>query len=91
MFYEPVRDRLIRYAQVNTQSDPLSREVPTTRRQFDLAHLLRDELVRIGADNVHLDESSCVLCADIPASAPSQKRAYPQRRTSSCVRPTSRA
>lgn len=69
MFYEPVRDRLIRYAQVNTQSDPLSREVPTTRRQFDLAHLLRDELVRIGADNVHLDESSCVLCADIPASA----------------------
>ena len=68
IFCEPVLDRLLRYARVNTQSDPLSRTVPTTGRQFDLARLLREELLRIGADRVRLDERACVLCADLPAT-----------------------
>ena len=76
IFCEPVLDRLLRYARVDTQSDPLSRTVPTTGRQFDLARLLREELLRIGADRVRLDERACVLCADLPAT-PGREQAEP--------------
>ena len=67
-FYEQVRERMIRYARVNTQSDPLSSDIPTTARQFDLARLLQDELKSIGASDVYLDERACVLYARIPAT-----------------------
>ena len=43
-FYEQVRDRLIRYAKVDTQSSNHSDTVPTTMKQFDLARLLEAEL-----------------------------------------------
>ena len=68
-FYEQVRDRLIRYAQVDTQSARRSDTVPTTKKQFDLAYMLRDELVKIGATEVWLDEEKCVLYAAVPSTA----------------------
>ena len=67
-FYEQVRDRLIRYARVDTQSARTSDTVPTTKKQFDLAYMLRDELMKIGAADVWLDEEKCVLYASIPAT-----------------------
>ena len=67
-FYEQVRDRLIRYARVDTQSARTSDTVPTTKKQFDLAYMLRDELMKIGAADVWLDEKKCVLYASIPAT-----------------------
>ncbi len=69
-FYEQVRDRLIRYAKVDTQSARVSDTVPTTKKQFDLAYLLRDELMEIGAADVWLDEEKCVLYAALPATLP---------------------
>ena len=69
-FYEQVRDRLIRYAKVDTQSARVSDTVPTTKKQFDLAYMLRDELLTIGAADVWLDEEKCVLYAALPATAP---------------------
>ena len=69
-FYEKVRDRLIRYARVDTQSDPSSTCVPTTDKQFDLARMLRDELLSIGAENVWLDEDKCVVYGTIPSTRP---------------------
>ena len=69
-FYEQVRDRLIRYAKVDTQSARVSDTVPTTRKQFDLAYLLRDELIEIGAADVWLDEEKCVLYGTVPATLP---------------------
>ena len=69
-FYEQVRDRLIRYAKVDTQSARVSDTVPTTKKQFDLAYMLRDELLAIGAADVWLDEEKCVLYAAVPATAP---------------------
>ena len=69
-FYESVRDRLLRYARVDTQSARISDTVPTTRKQFDLAYLLRDELVAIGAADVWLDEDRCVLYGKLPATVP---------------------
>ena len=68
-FYEQVRDRLIRYARVDTQSARVSDTVPTTKKQFDLARMLRDELVTIGAADVWLDEEKCVLYGRVPATA----------------------
>jgi tripeptide aminopeptidase len=69
-FYEQVKGRLIRYAQVDTQSARMSDAVPTTQKQFDLAYMLRDELVSMGAADVWLDEEKCVLYAGVPATAP---------------------
>ena len=69
-FYQQVRDRLLRYARVDTQSSRESSAVPTTRKQFDLARLLRDELTKMGAAEVWLDEEKCVLYAAVPATAP---------------------
>ena len=69
-FYEQVRDRLIRYARVDTQSARVSDTVPTTRKQFDLAYMLRDELRKIGAADVWLDEEKCVLYGTVPSTLP---------------------
>jgi tripeptide aminopeptidase len=69
-FYEKVKERLLRYARVDTQSDPASGSVPTTRRQFDLARMLRDELTAMGAADVWLDEDKCVLYARLPSVRP---------------------
>lgn len=68
IFYEQVRDRLIRYARVDTQSARVSDTVPTTKKQFDLAYLLRDELTAIGAADVWLDEEKCVVYGRVPAT-----------------------
>ena len=59
--YQKVKERMIRYAKVNTQSQPYSGTWPTTSCQFDLARMLRDELVEIGVSDVFLDEKSCVV------------------------------
>ncbi len=52
MFEEAVKERLIRYAKVDTQSSNDSDTVPTTMKQFDLARMLRDELTAIGVSDV---------------------------------------
>ena len=42
IFYEAVKERMIRYAKVDTQSVNGSDTVPSTKKQFDLAYMLRD-------------------------------------------------
>ena len=44
------RDRLVRYAQVWTTSDPDSPSAPSTERQLDLSRMLLDELKGLGLD-----------------------------------------
>ena len=65
---DKVHERLMRYARINTQSQPYQGTWPTTPGQFDLARELARELVSIGVENVHLDEKTCVLYAWLPAS-----------------------
>ena len=65
-----VRERLIRYARVDTQSRHFEGSWPTTRTQFDLARMLRDELEDMGADDVWLDEEACVVYALLPSTRP---------------------
>lgn len=64
---EKVRERLIRYAKVNTQSDEMSDTTPSTEGQWDLAHLLVDELQSIGMTDVTIDDK-CYVMATLPAN-----------------------
>ena len=50
-------ERLIRYCQVDTQSDPSHEDVtPSSQKQFDLARILKQELEELGLQEVVLDE-----------------------------------
>ena len=68
LFYEKVKERLIRYAKIDTQSANGTSRVPTTDCQFDLARVLYEELIQIGVPDVYLDEEKCVVYGKIPAS-----------------------
>ena len=67
-FAEETLDRLVRYAAIDSQSDADSPTAPSTDRQFDMLHLLRDELTEMGAQDVTLTEYGVVL-ATIPGTA----------------------
>ena len=61
-------ERLIRYCRVDTQSDPKNDgETPSTRKQFDLAKILEQELKELGLENVELDEH-CYVYGWLPAN-----------------------
>ncbi len=66
--YEQVKIRLLRYSQIDTQSQPYSGHWPTTDKQRDLAHLLRDEMIEIGVSDVYMDEAGCVVYGRIPSN-----------------------
>ena len=51
-----VADRLMRYVQVDTQSDPYSETFPSTEKQKNLSLLLVDELKSIGISDAYMDE-----------------------------------
>lgn len=61
-------NRLLRYVRVHTTSDPASDTVPSTARQWDLLHILRDEMTAMGLADVHLDDKG-YLFATIPATS----------------------
>ena len=52
--YEKVKERLIRYAKIDTQSQPYSGHWPTTEKQKDLAIVLKKELIDIGVSSCNL-------------------------------------
>lgn len=60
-------DRLIRYAKINTQSDENNPSCPSTRGQWDLAHLLVEELNEIGMEDVTIDENAYIM-ATLPSN-----------------------
>jgi tripeptide aminopeptidase len=63
-----VAERFIRYAQVDTQSDPASPTQPSTEKQKDLSRILEAELKAIGLEDAELDEHGYVY-ATIPATS----------------------
>ncbi|MBY0479005.1 MAG: peptidase T [Chitinophagaceae bacterium] len=60
-------ERLMRYAQVDTQSDPESDTSPSTEKQKDLSAMLVAELLMMGIEDAHMDEYGYVY-ATIPAN-----------------------
>ena len=60
-------ERLLKYVKVFTTSDDDSESVPSTKRQFDLALLLVDEMKSIGIKDAHVDDK-CYVYGSIPAT-----------------------
>ncbi|MBK3495540.1 peptidase T [Viridibacillus sp. YIM B01967] len=65
---ETVIERLVRYAQIDTQSNADSETTPSTEKQWDLLHVLKKELAEIGMIDISLDENG-YLFATLPANS----------------------
>ncbi|MGE4610149.1 MAG: peptidase T [Paracoccaceae bacterium] len=66
-FDQELEDRLVRYAAIDSQSDDDSATAPSTKIQFDMLKLLKQELTDIGAQDVELTEYGVIL-ATIPGT-----------------------
>jgi len=54
-------DRFLGYITVDTESDPNSDETPSSKKQWDLANLITEELKRIGMQDVSIDENAYIM------------------------------
>jgi len=63
-----VRERLMRYVQIDTEADPNSETTPSSMKQKDLSKLLVEELQKIGIQDAEMDEWGYVY-ATIPATS----------------------
>lgn len=60
-------ERLLKYAAIRTPSDENSESIPSSSCQFDLAHLLVQELKDLGISDAQVNEQ-CYVYAHIPAT-----------------------
>ena len=63
-----VRERLIRYVQIDTEADPNSETTPSSMKQKDLAKVLVEELKVLGIQDAEMDEWGYVY-ATIPSNS----------------------
>jgi tripeptide aminopeptidase len=66
-----VAERFLRYARIDTQSDPGSKTCPSTEKQKDLGRLLVEELRSAGVHDAQLDEFGYVY-ATLPSNSGKQ-------------------
>lgn len=64
-----VTDRFIRYAKIDTQSDPTSSTCPSTEKQKNLSRILVEELKQMGIKDAELDQHGYVY-ATIESNSP---------------------
>ncbi len=62
-----VKDRFLKYVQIDTQADPMSNTQPSSMKQLNLSKVLVEELKQMGVDDVELDEHGYVY-ATIPSN-----------------------
>ncbi|MDO5085713.1 MAG: tripeptide aminopeptidase PepT, partial [Erysipelotrichaceae bacterium] len=60
-------DRLINYVKIETTSNPESNTSPTSANQFDMARVLKEELIELGVEKVILTDT-CYVYAFIPSN-----------------------
>ncbi len=60
-------NRFISYVTVDTESDPNSDTTPSTKKQWDLANKLVEELKQIGLTDVTIDENAYIM-ATLPSN-----------------------
>jgi tripeptide aminopeptidase len=63
-----VKDRFLRYVQIDTTADPSSTSFPSTEKQKDLGRLLADELKSLGIVDAEMDEWGYVF-GTIPSNS----------------------
>jgi len=64
-------DRFVRYVTVDTESDPNSQTTPSSKKQWDLANALAQELKDIGMSEVHIDAHAYIM-ATLPSNVDHQ-------------------
>jgi len=64
---DKVVERFVRYAQIDTKSDPESETCPSSGKQLNLARILVEELKEIGLTEVSMDKNGYVM-ATLPAN-----------------------
>lgn len=64
---EDIIKRFISYVTIDTESDPKSNTTPSTKKQWDLAHLLVIELKAIGLSDVIIDDNAYIT-ATLPSN-----------------------
>lgn len=70
---ETALDRFLRYVKIDTQSKDDQDTVPSTKKQFNLANLLVQELKDLGAQNVRVSEYAIVY-ATVPGNLADNSR-----------------
>lgn len=60
-------DRFISYITIDTQSDPSSETTPSTKKQWNLANKLVEDLVAIGLVDVTIDDNAYIM-ATLPSN-----------------------
>ncbi len=60
-------DRFLQYVKIDSQSDPESESTPSTEKQWEIARLLKEELEKIGMEDVEIDRYGYVY-ATLPAN-----------------------
>ncbi|TGV04547.1 peptidase T [Flavivirga rizhaonensis] len=64
---ENIIKRFISYVTIDTESDPSSNTTPSTKKQWDLANKLTEELKTIGLQDVSIDENAYIM-ATLPSN-----------------------
>ena len=64
---EHIINRFISYVKIDTTSDPESDTTPSTKKQWDLAISLAEELKRIGMSDVNIDDNAYIM-ATLPSN-----------------------
>ncbi len=64
---EHIIKRFISYVTIDTESDPNSNSTPSTKKQWDLAIKLTEELKAIGMSDVSIDENAYIM-ATLPSN-----------------------
>lgn len=64
---EAITKRFISYVTIDTESDPNSQTTPSSKKQWDLANKLFEELKSIGMSDVSIDDNAYVM-ATLPSN-----------------------
>lgn len=62
-----ITDRFLKYVSFDTQSDPASDTTPSTKKQWDIANHLVEELQAIGLQDVSIDDHAYIM-ATLPGN-----------------------
>lgn len=65
---EQLLERFLRYVKINTMSNEEANKTPSTKEQFDLANLLKAELLELGLEEVEIS-NDCILTASLPSNS----------------------
>lgn len=60
-------EKFYKYISIDTQADPTSKSFPSTQKQFNLAHVLVEELKEMGLKDAHVDDN-CYVMATLPSN-----------------------